>query len=150
MGRLAVYLLDSNIWLERLLNQARAEEVKRLLDTVEAAALFISDFSLHSICNILTRTGRIPVLDQFIADLFAQGGVTMLGVAAADTRTVTAVMQAQRLDFDDAYQYVISKREALALVSFDSDFDHTDLKRQTPAQVLGSLPPPTGDQLTPR
>jgi len=51
-------------------------------------------------------------------------------------------MQAQRLDFDDAYQYVIAKRDKLTLVSFDTDFDHTDLQRQTPAQILASLPPP--------
>lgn len=145
-----MYLLDSNIWLERLLNQAKAGEVKQLLDTVETSVLFISDFSFHSICNILARTARIPVLDQFITDLFVEGGVTMLGVAAADTRTVTAAMQTQRLDFDDAYQYVISKRDVLTLVSFDGDFDHTDLKRQTPAQVLASLPPPPGDRLTPQ
>ncbi len=36
----------------------------------------------------------------------------------------------------------IAKREGLTLVSFDADFDHTDLQRQTPSQVLAALPPP--------
>jgi hypothetical protein len=138
-----VYLLDSNIWLERLLNQAHAEDVRKLLESVDAPVLFISDFWFHSLCNILTRTRRIPVLDQFITDLFGESGVTMLGVAAADTRGVTAAMQAQQLDFDDAYQYVISRGDGLTLVSFDSDFDRTDLKRQTPAHVLAALTPPS-------
>jgi predicted nucleic acid-binding protein len=56
-----MYLLDTNIWLERLLQQARSADVKQLLDGVE---------------------------------------------------------------------------------SFDTDFDSTDLPRQTPAQVLAGLPAP--------
>lgn len=50
-------------------------------------------------------------------------------------------MQSQQLDFDDAYQYVIAKRDHLTLVSFDADFDRSDLERKTPAQVLASQPP---------
>jgi predicted nuclease of predicted toxin-antitoxin system len=46
-----------------------------------------------------------------------------------------------RLDFDDAYQCVIARRDNLTLVSFDSDFDRTDLQRQTPAEILAALPP---------
>ncbi len=42
-----------------------------------------------------------------------------------------------------AYQYVITNRDLLTLISFDADFDHTDLVRQTPAQVLAALPPPS-------
>lgn len=45
-------------------------------------------------------------------------------------------MQTHQLDFDDAYQYVIAKRDNLTLVSFDADFDRTDLQRRTPAQTL--------------
>jgi len=60
---------------------------------------------------------------------------------------VTAAMKTQRLDFDDAYQYVVAKHGNVNFVSFDTDFDHTDLPRQTPAQVLAALPlPPTGSQ----
>jgi hypothetical protein len=40
------------------------------------------------------------------------------------------------LDFDDAYQYVISERYGLHLVSLDADFDRTDKGRQTPQQIL--------------
>jgi hypothetical protein len=51
-------------------------------------------------------------------------------------------MQSQNLDFDDAYQYVAAKRDLLSFVSFDTDFDRSDLTRLTPAQVLAALPPP--------
>ena len=43
-----MYLLDTNIWLERLLAQAQAEVVGQLLDTVPTDQLLMSDFTLHS------------------------------------------------------------------------------------------------------
>ena len=137
-----MYLLDTNIWLERLLDQARAAEVKQLLDTLDSSELTLSDFSFHSICVILSRSGKFPVLDQFILDLFILGRVSLLRIAPSNTPAVTAAMQTQRLDFDDAYQYVLARRDNLNVVSFDTDFDHTDLPRRTPAQVLTALLPP--------
>ena len=137
-----MYLLDTNIWLERLLNQARAAEVKQLLDTVDSSELAVSDFSFHSICVILSRSGKFPVLDQFILDLFILGHVSLLKISPDNTHVVTAAMQTQRLDFDDAYQYALAKRDSLTLVSFDADFDRTDVPRRTPAQILAALPPP--------
>ena len=137
-----MYLLDTNIWLERLLNRAKANEVKQFLDTFPSFELALSDFTLHSIGVILGRSQKLALLDQFITDLFIQGQVMILSVAAGDTKCVIAAMQSQRLDFDDAYQYVIAKRENLEFVSFDTDFDHTDLKRLPPAQIFAALPPP--------
>jgi len=136
-----MYLLDTNIWLERLLNQANAQDVKQLLDGVDSSELAISDFSLHSVCVILGRGHKLSLLDQIITDLFVHGRVALLGLSGAETQGVTDAMRTQRLDFDDAYQYVLAKRDQLVLVSFDADFDSTDLPRQTPAQVITSLPP---------
>jgi hypothetical protein len=53
-----MYLLGTNIWLERLLGQINAEKVGALLDKIPADQLYISDFSFHSICVILTRLGH--------------------------------------------------------------------------------------------
>lgn len=41
-----------------------------------------------------------------------------------------------RLDFDDAYQYTLGKKFNLQIISYDSDFDRTDYRRMTPADVL--------------
>jgi hypothetical protein len=141
-----MYLLDTNVWLERLLNQTRAPEVERLLDTLDASELALSDFSLHSIGVILGRRGRLALLDQFTTDLCVENRVTLLALTGVEMHSVAAAMQSQHLDFDDAHQYVVAKRGQLTFVSFDADFDHTDLVRQTPAQVLAVLaaPPPAG------
>jgi predicted nucleic acid-binding protein len=37
---------------------------------------------------------------------------------------------------DDAYQYVAAEKYNFALVSFDSDFDHMERGRKTPAEAL--------------
>ena len=137
-----MYLVDTNVWLEHLLNQARAAEAFSFITGLDTSLLYISHFSLHSICVILGRQRRAAALDRFINDLFVQGRVTVRTVPAPDIPTITAAMQTQRLDFDDAYQYAVAKRDLLTLVSFDTDFDHTDLPRQTPAQALAALPPP--------
>lgn len=98
-----MYLLDANIWLERLLNQSRAQDVKLFLDRVADSELALSGFSLHSICVILGRSRKLALLDQFLNDLFVQGRVSLLSLPGADLPKAGAAMRIQRLDFDDAY-----------------------------------------------
>ena len=40
------------------------------------------------------------------------------------------------LDFDDSFQYTLAKNNDLTIVSYDSDFDNTDLIRNTPNQLI--------------
>jgi uncharacterized protein len=134
-----MYLVDTNIWLERLLDQDRADEVHRFLIAVPSEQLALSHFSLHSIAVILGRYGRKESLVEFVRDLFVDGRVRLITVAPEAFDQITSVMQTQRLDFDDAYQYVAVQQSGARLVSFDADFDRTDLPRQTPSQVLASL-----------
>lgn len=145
-----MYLLDTNVWLEHLLSQTKAPEVVRLLTEVDSMLLSTSHFSLHSIGVILGRRQRTATFDQFVHDLFEQGQVVLRTVLPGEFPSVSAAMQRQGLDFDDAYQYVIAKRDSLTLVSFDADFDRTDLQRQTPAQILAALPAPAADDQTRR
>jgi predicted nucleic acid-binding protein len=53
-----------------------------------------------------------------------------------DLRRLLGVRRRYNLDFDDAYQYVAAEKHDLTLVSFDADFDRTELGRKTPAQIL--------------
>lgn len=137
-----MYLIDTNIWLERLLSQARAEDVRRFLDAVPSDQLAISHFSLHSIGVILGRYSRREHLVQFVQDLFVDGMTQLVTVPPELFKQIAEVMDAQRLDFDDAYQYVAVRQSGADLVSFDTDFDHTDLRRLTPAELLAGFTPP--------
>ena len=40
-----MYLLDTNIWLENILEQEKHEEVKKFLSSTEESLLYISQFS---------------------------------------------------------------------------------------------------------
>jgi len=50
-----MYLVDTNVWLERLLDQERAEDVRHFLDATVSEHLFITDFALHSIGVVLIK-----------------------------------------------------------------------------------------------
>ena len=53
-----MYLIDTNVWIELLLGQQRAKEVKRFFQEIEASQLAITEFSLYSIGIILDRLGK--------------------------------------------------------------------------------------------
>ena len=129
-------LIDTNIFLEVILEQARAEEAQTFLGRNEEHEFFLSDFSLHSVGILLFRRKRHQVFRQFLTDMMAQAGMELLSVPVSDMDAVALVAERFDLDFDDAYQYTVAERRNLTVVSFDSDFDRTDRGRRTPAQIL--------------
>ena len=135
-----MYLVDTNIWLERLLEQDRSEEVRQLLDRVPTDQLLITDFSFHSIGVIFHRLKRRADFLTFVQDVLIDGAVVVVALQPLHMFRVVEMMNTQRLDFDDAYQYVAAAQYGAELVSFDDDFDGTPLGRITPAQILASLP----------
>ena len=50
-----MFLIDTNVWLELLLEQENSNQVRAFLESVDADQLAISEFSLYSIGIILTR-----------------------------------------------------------------------------------------------
>ena len=131
-----MFLIDTNVWMERLLGQERSAEVGQFLDAVPADALFITDFAFHSICLAMCRLNQQEGLQRFIRDLFESGGVMLLHLEAEEVLQVLEIMQRFHLDFDDAYQYVAAEKYDLTLVSFDADFDRTPRGRRTPGEMI--------------
>jgi predicted nucleic acid-binding protein len=66
-------LIDSSIWLERLRQQERDEEVKRLLDALFDDEIAISEFSVYSVGIIAMGNDRGAIYGQFLKDLFVDG-----------------------------------------------------------------------------
>ena len=142
------YLLDSNVWLELLFAQERADDVRRFLQTVPMAQVAISEFSVYSIGIALARSGLENAFVQFVSDTLEGTALDRIRLDTADLKEVMSVRKRFRLDFDDAYQYVAAEKHNLTLVSFDTDFDGTERGRRTPADILGEPPiardkPPT-------
>lgn len=130
-----MYLVDTNIWLERLLEQDKSEDVRKFLDIVPSERLFISDFSFHSIGVILCKINKRDTLLQFTDDIFKNGDVTLLCLEPDDFPKVVNVIEKYNLDFDDAYQYITAEKNDLTLVSFDADFDRTERGKKSPEVI---------------
>ena len=131
-----MFLLDTNIWLERLLGQEQAEVVAELLDTLSPSDMCITDFTLHSIGVICNRLNQRDVFIKFVDDVLIDAGVVLVSVPANQMKRVVEIIALFRLHFDDAYQYVAAELEKATIVSFDQDFDKTEQRRLTPMQVL--------------
>jgi PIN domain nuclease of toxin-antitoxin system len=81
-----MYLLDSSIFLELFLDQDRADEVEKLLRSVQKEELCISEFSLYSIGIVLFRRKLYEAFVRFVDDLILTGGIRLLRLTPEDVR----------------------------------------------------------------
>ena len=128
-------LVDTNIFLEILLEQAHQDEAKDLLAKTDAHEFFISDFSLHSIGLILLRRKKPDAFRKFLADMITNAGLTVTLLNADEMEAVADHAATFNLDFDDAYQYTVAEKYDLTIISFDGDFDGTARGRSEPSAI---------------
>jgi uncharacterized protein len=130
------YLVDTNIWLELLLNQEKAEVVSDFLKIVSPNQLFVSDFAIHSIGVILSRLKKLDTLNIFLTDLFVNGQIGQIALEPLDLITVADNIKKYNLDFDDSYQYTVSEKFDMTLVTFDKDFKTVGIKKKSPQEII--------------
>lgn len=131
-----MFLVDTNIWLERMLDQEKSDEVKAFLESVDSDELWITDFSLHSIGVILVRLNQHEKFAGFIEDLFEYGEVKIATLIPTDLIEVLALARTSGLGFDDAYQLFVSQKNNLIFVTLDKDFKNKGFKTHSPLQAL--------------
>jgi len=71
-------------------------------------------------------------------DDIANSFISKIKLEIEDIKYLLQIKRKYNLDFDDAYQYVVAEKYNLTIISFDSDFDRTELKRKTPREVIES------------
>lgn len=135
MGGL-IYLVDTNVWLEGLLQQERVKEVQSFLEQVAASELAITEFSIYSIGIVTIALEKTEIFEKFLSDIVSNPAITKILLDSEDLKKLISVHKKQKLDFDDSYQYLAAEKHNLTIVSFDTHFDRTDLKRKTPAEIL--------------
>ncbi len=129
-------LIDTNIFLEVLLDQDRASEAGAFLKRAAGQhESFLSDLSLHSIGVFLVRRRQVQAFQEFLSDIVFGLGIGVKRLNETDMPSVCDIVQSFRLDFDDAYQYAAAQKSDLIIVSYDSDFDKTDRGRRTPGEI---------------
>ena len=131
-----MFLLDTNIILELLLDQDHADQVAAFLNQAAPDSLHISEFSLYSLGVILLRLKRFDLFLRSVKDLFLSEVIGLLRLGPEDMAKVSEVAQTFGLDFDDSYQYVAAEKFDLDLLSFDRDFDRTPRGRKTLEEIL--------------
>jgi uncharacterized protein len=129
-------LVDTNIFIEVLLNQASAGDARTLLENRKGHELYVSDFALHSIGLLLFRHKQHQVFRQFLQDVIGSVGIGMVSLSVPELDALVDVSAKFNLDFDDAYQYSAARRLGLKIVSFDAEFQRTTEGRLLPTDVL--------------
>jgi len=115
-----MFLVDTNIFLEILLKQAKKENCKKFLRE-NIGNLNITDFSLHSIGVILFRYDKEDIFQKFVEDVMPN--VKLLSLPTELYVDVINASKSLNLDFDDAYQYSTAKYCGLKVTTMDKDFD---------------------------
>ena len=130
-----MFIVDSNIWIEVLLRQKRSEEVKTFLSQTPSSEIAMSEFTFGSIGILLFRHRAYDAYKAWTDEILLKQNISRITLKDFQSPYMHEAFH-RGLDFDDAYQYVVAKTENLHLVSFDQDFDKTDLKRFEPLQAL--------------
>ena len=115
-----MYLVDTNIFLEILLEQEKKEKCKKFLNE-NIESLCISDFSLHSIGVILFRNNKEEVFKNFVDDIIPN--IEIVTLPRNSYKDLPKVKKTLGLDFDDAYQYKTAEQHNLKIVTMDKDFE---------------------------
>jgi predicted nucleic acid-binding protein len=132
-----MYLIDTNVFLEVLLERENYSDCKDFLEKVQNGDVtaYQTVFSLHTIAIILERLLGLDAYKEFLETVLNFEGISFYSTNPQDEVKVCEAAKEQGLDFDDALHYHICKKFDLKLVSLDRDFDKTDIKRVAPGDV---------------
>ena len=113
------FLVDTNVFLEILLNQPGRAKCEQFLQQ-STGALAIADFSLHSIGVIALRRQQAGLFADFLSDSLPN--LELLHLDRIGYPAVARAAQLFDLDFDDAYQFTVAKAHGLVIVTQDQHF----------------------------
>ncbi len=128
-------LLDTNIFLEVLLGQEKSQEVRRLLSN-GGYEFLVTDFLFHSSGVLLFRKNQLDTFNEFTTSLVEGLGGEISSISVSESGDICSNAKEFNPDFDDAYQYSVADKHGLQLVNFDHDFDRTDCRQKTPAEMV--------------
>jgi len=132
-----MYLIDTCIFLEILLDQDKALDSEKLIQKIRNSEIkaYVTSFSLHSIEVILSRFNKLSALEMFLEDILTMANLEIIYANIVDEIKIVKLMKNLKLDFDDSVQYYFAKTKSLKLISFDRDFDKSGIERIEPHKV---------------
>lgn len=130
-----MYLIDTNIFLEMLLKQDKAEKAVTFFEKVNKSKIFISDFTIYSIGITLNRLKKADLFLRWIDDII-RANIGIIRLNLHHMQDLSSITSKFNFDFDDAYQYAVAEKHNLQIISFDKDFDRTTRGRKEPSEVV--------------
>lgn len=129
-----MYLVDANVFLELLYKRDRWRECYDFLNKVEAGAVkpHVLRFTLYGVSAIL---GDLKLVSKFLSEVSTWRGLTVVDLSIDEEMVASELASSVGLAFDDGLQYYYAKKARLQIVSFDKDFDKTDVKRVEPKEA---------------
>ncbi len=131
-----MYLLDTNIFLEILLEQEKSGECEILLKNIKNSKVlfYVSSFTLHSIEVAMIHEGKIELLSDFLRFILASK-IIRLDTNTNEELQILNFAKEFELDFDDAFQFYLCRRNNLKIISYDKHFDKLRIERVEPRDV---------------
>ncbi|MEM0268877.1 MAG: PIN domain-containing protein [Candidatus Korarchaeum sp.] len=129
-------LVDTNIFLELMLNQERADDCERFLAMISRGEMegVVTKFSVHAIEAIVNDS---RILRTFLRNLMNSIGLLVYETSLEDEIAASLLMDRLGLDFDDSLQYYVAEKLGVeAIVSFDRHFDGLGIPRKEPSDFL--------------
>jgi len=133
-----MYLVDTNIFLEVLLCQAKKEECEKLLEQLKKGKKLgiITDFTVHSIIVAMYSYERLEGLKVFLSSLPGYKGLRIYPTDLTNEIKATELANQNKLGMDDAIQYAIAlDTNVEAIISFDKHFNSLKIPRKEPHQI---------------
>jgi hypothetical protein len=93
-----MYLVDTNIFLESLLEQEKALLVNSFFQKVEVSDIFITEFSIYSIGLVLVRQRKFETFDQFIDEVIKE--VSVIRLEPKELKILSEIAAKHGLDFE--------------------------------------------------
>lgn len=134
-----MFLVDTNIFLEILLEQNNSEECEKFLEWSykNGIPLACTHFSIHAIEAMLSIRNKFQEIEDFLQNLENMPNLQVYATTIEEEKQIIKIARKIKLDFDDALQYFVAKKTGASnIVSFDSHFDKTSIKRKTPKEFF--------------
>ena len=134
-------LIDTNIFIEICKNQKKGQVCATLLGAIARESvpekIYMTKFSLDGMLAMLSHKYSAFLEDLLL--LVHQDKIKIFDHRTEDNLMILSVKDKLDLDYDDACQFLATHVLGTYLVTYDKDFDKTDLPTKTPEEVIKAL-----------
>ena len=130
-------LIDANIFLNIFLDEENKEECIAFLERIKEGKVkgYLLDITINIILLILKYPEKVKTFLEFLRAF--EDKIVIVRTDYDDYISATIVSERFNLDFDDSlHYYIVKKLDLDGIVSYDRDFDKTDIKRIEPKELI--------------